>query len=682
MKESQTRRAQNNGTKKSKLWLFLVPLLVIAASIGGYFFYQYYQEKQVLATATTAIEKFTAAVEKQEFDQFTDLLDSKSTETSGYTTQEVIEKYQAIFSGIGAENIQSADLSVSKKENNSYTFSYTLKMSTGIGELTDLHYEGTLAITEGKAMINWAPNLIFPDMSGQDKVSMTTDTAIRGEILDRNNQPLAENATLYQLGVIPNELGEGTEKEQNITAIAEKFSLDKTTIETALAQSWVQPEYFVPLAIVPMTTDLPTGSTLQETTGRNYPLGEAAAQLIGYLGNVTAEDLEKDSELSSDGQIGRAGLEAVYDKQLRGQNGGKIQILSEDGTEKKTLLEKKKEDGTAIQLTIDSNAQKLAFDSLGTQAGSTVVTEPKTGELLVLASSPSYDPNKMTHGISQADYEAYENNTSLPFISRFTTGYAPGSTFKTITASIGLDNGTINPDDELQISGLKWQKDSSWGDYMVTRVTETTPVNLRTALVYSDNIYMAQETLKMGEEAFRNGLNKFIFGEELDLPLSMNPAQISNNDSFDSEILLADTGYGQGELLITPIQQATMYSVFANQGTLVYPKLLANTETKTKADVISENAANIVTEDLKAVVTDANGTAHSLASLNLPLAAKTGTAEIKETQDETGQENSFLLAYDTQASRYLVVTMLENRQENQTATGTAADLLNYLNSSY
>lgn len=97
---------------------------------------------------------------------------------------------------------------------------------------------------------------------------------------------------------------------------------------------------------------------------------------------------------------------------------------------------------------------------------------------------------------------------------------------------------------------------------------------MRKALVYSDNIYFAQETLEMGEKTFRNGLDKFIFGEELDLPIAMKPAQISNHKSFNSDILLADTGYGQGELLLSPIQQAAMYSIFQNEGKIVYPRLL------------------------------------------------------------------------------------------------------------
>lgn len=186
----------------------------------------------------------------------------------------------------------------------------------------------------------------------------------------------------------------------------------------------------------------------------------------------------------------------------------------------------------------------------------------------------------------------------------------------------------------------------------------------------------------MGEKAFREGLNKFIFGKELDLPISMNPAQISNKDSFNSEILLADTGYGQGELLINPIQQATMYSVFANNGQLVYPKLVMDKETKVKKNVVGESAVQTILPDLKEVVQDANGTAHSLASLGIPLAAKTGTAEIKEKQDEKGQENSFLFAINPDTNGYLMVSMLENKAEGDSATNRAPELLQYLNQNY
>jgi penicillin-binding protein len=681
---SENRRSRNEKpAKKPKrfVWLALPAALLVLG--GGYYGYTVYQDRQEEAAAKKALTSFIDALADQKYSDLPAFVSEDSLASTGFTADEVSAKYEAIFTGIGAESFKASGIEVTPndKDSDQFKFQYNGSLTTSLGELTELSYSGTITVADNEAKIDWSPQLIFPGMEGQDKVSISVDNATRGEILDRNNEPLAENGTLYQLGVVPRQLGTGDEKNANIKAIAERFDLTEEAINQALGQSWVQDELFVPLKIIEPTDEMPTGTSLKETTGRTYPLGEAAAQLIGYLGNVTAEDIEKDETLASNGQIGRSGLEAAFDKELRGENGGKIAITDEDGAEKAVLLEKERADGKDIHLTIDAQAQKTAFDSLQNQAGATVVTEPKTGDLLVLASSPSYDPNKMTQGISQEDYDAYEQNEDLPFISRFATAYAPGSTFKAITGAIGLENGTIDPTQSIAIDGLKWQKDSSWGDYFVTRVTDVASVNLKDALVYSDNIYMAQQTLSMGEDAFRDGLSKLIFGETLDLPIAMNPAQISNEDSFDSDILLADTGYGQGELLMNPIQQAAIYSVFANQGKLVYPRLVKEAEQKDK-EVFKAETIDQINQDLTAVVSDPNGTAHSLAALNIPLAAKTGTAEIKEKQDEKGQENSFLFAFDSQDQGFLMVSMLEDRQENQSATGLAPELLTYLAEHY
>nr|8F3M_A Chain A, Penicillin binding protein 5 [Enterococcus faecium]8F3N_A Chain A, Penicillin binding protein 5 [Enterococcus faecium] len=642
------------------------------------------QETQAVEAGEKTVEQFVQALNKGDYNKAAEMTSKKAANKSALSEKEILDKYQNIYGAADVKGLQISNLKVDKKDDSTYSFSYKAKMNTSLGELKDLSYKGTLDRNDGQTTINWQPNLVFPEMEGNDKVSLTTQEAARGNIIDRNGEPLATTGKLKQLGVVPSKLGDGGEKTANIKAIASSFDLTEDAINQAISQSWVQPDYFVPLKIIDgATPELPAGATIQEVDGRYYPLGEAAAQLIGYVGDITAEDIDKNPELSSNGKIGRSGLEMAFDKDLRGTTGGKLSITDADGVEKKVLIEHEVQNGKDIKLTIDAKAQKTAFDSLGGKAGSTVATTPKTGDLLALASSPSYDPNKMTNGISQEDYKAYEENPEQPFISRFATGYAPGSTFKMITAAIGLDNGTIDPNEVLTINGLKWQKDSSWGSYQVTRVSsDVSQVDLKTALIYSDNIYAAQETLKMGEKKFRTGLDKFIFGEDLDLPISMNPAQISNEDSFNSDILLADTGYGQGELLINPIQQAAMYSVFANNGTLVYPKLIADKETKDKKNVIGETAVQTIVPDLREVVQDVNGTAHSLSALGIPLAAKTGTAEIKEKQDVKGKENSFLFAFNPDNQGYMMVSMLENKEDDDSATKRASELLQYLNQNY
>ncbi|MDT6449797.1 penicillin-binding transpeptidase domain-containing protein [Enterococcus faecium] len=677
------KRSDKHGKNRTGAYIAGAVILIAAAG-GGYFYYQHYQETQAVEAGEKTVEQFVQALNKGDYNKAAEMTSKKAANKSALSEKEILDKYQNIYGAADVKGLQISNLKVDKKDDSTYSFSYKAKMNTSLGELKDLSYKGTLDRNDGQTTINWQPNLVFPEMEGNDKVSLTTQEAARGNIIDRNGEPLATTGKLKQLGVVPSKLGDGGEKTANIKAIASSFDLTEDAINQAISQSWVQPDYFVPLKIIDgATPELPAGATIQEVDGRYYPLGEAAAQLIGYVGDITAEDIDKNPELSSNGKIGRSGLEMAFDKDLRGTTGGKLSITDADGVEKKVLIEHEVQNGKDIKLTIDAKAQKTAFDSLGGKAGSTVATTPKTGDLLALASSPSYDPNKMTNGISQEDYKAYEENPEHPFISRFATGYAPGSTFKMITAAIGLDNGTIDPNEVLTINGLKWQKDSSWGSYQATRVSsDVSQVDLKTALIYSDNIYAAQETLKMGEKKFRTGLDKFIFGEDLDLPISMNPAQISNEDSFNSDILLADTGYGQGELLITPIQQAAMYSVFTNNGTLVYPKLIADKETKDKKNVISETALQTIVPDLREVVQDVNGTAHSLSALGIPLAAKTGTAEIKEKQDVKGQENSFLFAFNPDNQGYMMVSMLENKEDDDSATKRASELLQYLNQNY
>lgn len=677
------KRSDKHGKNRTGAYIAGAVILIAAAG-GGYFYYQHYQETQAVEAGEKTVEQFVQALNKGDYNKAAEMTSKKAANKSALSEKEILDQYQNIYGAADVKGLQISNLKVDKKDDSTYSFSYKAKMNTSLGELKDLSYKGTLDRNDGQTTINWQPNLVFPEMEGNDKVSLTTQEAARGNIIDRNGEPLATTGKLKQLGVVPSKLGDGGEKTANIKAIASSFDLTEDAINQAISQSWVQPDYFVPLKIIDgATPELPAGATIQEVDGRYYPLGEAAAQLIGYVGDITAEDIDKNPELSSNGKIGRSGLEMAFDKDLRGTTGEKLSITDADGVEKKVLIEHEVQNGKDIKLTIDAKAQKTAFDSLGGKAGSTVATTPKTGDLLALASSPSYDPNKMTNGISQEDYKAYEENPEHPFISRFATGYAPGSTFKMITAAIGLDNGTIDPNEVLTINGLKWQKDSSWGSFKTTRVSsDVSQVDLKTALIYSDNIYAAQETLKMGEKKFRTGLDKFIFGEDLDLPISMNPAQISNEDSFNSDILLADTGYGQGELLITPIQQAAMYSVFTNNGTLVYPKLIADKETKDKKNVISETAVQTIVPDLREVVQDVNGTAHSLSALGIPLAAKTGTAEIKEKQDVKGQENSFLFAFNLDNQGYMMVSMLENKEDDDSATKRASELLQYLNQNY
>lgn len=631
---------------------------VLLAAGGGYIAYQYHDK----SLQKKAVENFVKAFEKKDFEKLATNLSETSVKDQGLDQKKVVEKYDSIFNGLGISSIKG-DISKVEKEN----FDIALNMTTPFGKLDNEKMTGKLIKENGKYVIDWNYSLIFPKMEKGDKVFINNEPPKRGEIQDVNKQPLATDHAYPQLGIIPNTLGEGEDKKKNLADIEKKFDMTEEQLNSLLSQGWVKEDSFVPIKTVDFNEDLAkydaTGVSTQTVNKRYYPLGQAGAQLVGYTGKTTAEEIEKDPSLTGFDETGKTGLEAQLDEKLRGKAGGKIDIVNENGEFKETLIEQKKKDGEDIQLTIDRQIQKNAFEALDNLPGSTVVTAPKTGELKAVVSSPSYDPNKFVLGMNQKEYDAVAKDPLNPFLARFGTGYAPGSTFKAITAAIGIDEKVTTPDKTHEITGLKWQKDGSWGDYFVTRVSEVpTTVNMESALIYSDNIYFAQEALEIGKDKYLAGLKKFPFGEKMNVNIPMTPAQISN-DEIKSDILLADTSYGQGQLLINPIQQAVMYSAFANQGAVVYPQIMVGGKAKQTDNVISKSAAETVTNALIKTVEDQNGTAHPLSTGDGSIAGKTGTAEIKEKQDTKGQENSFILAYDAKESKFLVVSMIENAKD-------------------
>ncbi|MEK9197342.1 penicillin-binding transpeptidase domain-containing protein [Ureibacillus sp. 179-F W5.1 NHS] len=660
---------------KNKKWIVILSIVLVVLLAGGSVFgYSQWQSAKKEERLKDAAKAWVSAIEKQSFDKIPSLVTSDSLKAAGYTKETVVEKYDAIYGGIGVSNMK-IDYEISED----HTLSYTATFDTVLGTISSIPYKTKLVEDGDTYKIDWTAELIFPGMLSDDKIRYTVDEAQRGSIIDRNGKPLAFNTTTYQAGVVPQNLGEGQARTSKIANIAKQLGISAEFIEEQLSQSWVQPDYFVPLKTLAYGTEATVidGVSYQEVQTRAYPLADAAAQLTGYVGEVTAEDIEKDPTLQSGDIIGRSGLELTFNDELRGENGGEIYIETANGEKRATIQQVEKKDGQDIQVTVDAQVQQVAFDSLENAAGSTVVMEPKSGNLLALVSKPSFDPNLFVVGITQDQYDVYNNDENKPFISRFSTRYAPGSTFKPITASIGLEAGVTTVDKTREISGLQWQKDDSWGNYKISRVTETDVVNLETALVKSDNIYFAQEVLEMGEDTFREGLNKLTFGENYDLPLTMEPAQISNEKSFGSEILLADTAYGQGQLLMSPIQMAANYSVFANDGVLTYPKLLVDAESKTK-EVFAKETVDTIKPMLMKVVTSSEGTANSLKGVG-NLAAKTGTAELKGSQGERGVENSLIFAFDANDSSYLTVSIVENHREvEKTATELIKPVIQFL----
>lgn len=665
---------------KRKIIYGLLPIL-FAGGIGMYLYMQNSKTEEVKPEVT--VNQYIEHLQKKEFDQLYTLMTPASLKESGMNREQFVEKYNAIYSGMEVSAIK-AELkpkvieettdgtgNETKTQNpDAYEVDYSLQLTTFLGEVDETH---TLKLVReeleegGKVWrINWKPSMILTDMVKGSKVRVRTLFPERGDIVDREGLPLATKGNIYEWGIIPEKLGENP--DAMIARIAEHYKVTEAMINTALAQKWVKPEYFVPIA---STEDsrVPTalaGVQVQSKEIRYYPLGEAAAHLIGYVRKATKEDLEKDTEgyYRAEDWIGKAGLEQSLEKQLRGERGGLIEITDESGNTRSELIRKDAVDGQNIQLTISSEQQRKLYKTLSSSgdAGAMVLMNPTDGNLLALASAPAYNPNKMVTGLTQAEWDAYSADEKLPFINRFTNRYAPGSTFKAITAAAGLMEKVTTADKSHDISGLQWRKDESWGGYYVKRVKSVSPVNMVDALVYSDNIYFAKEAVEMGSAKFIEGIQKFGFGDNFGLDeLYLKPSQYANEAHLDlsSEVLLADTSYGQGEMLMSPIHLASSFTPFINEGKMVKPVLIEEKETVEPEVVITPEVANTVKDALGQVVTRSGGTAHSLNSLPEGLAAKTGTAELKAKKGEKGQENGFVVVFDTESPSFLIAAVIE-----------------------
>ncbi len=661
--------------QKKKHNKFLLAGIGIASIllIGGSGYFAYYKHDENLKRET--LNQFIASFEAKNFRKLSNNLSQNAIEKQGLTEKELIEKYNAVFNGLNITDIKGQVDSLDKEN-----FKLNFSMLTPLGKLNNEIYSGKLVKEGKKYVVDWNYAFIFPEMKKGDKVYISMEAPKRGEILDANQQPLATTHEFPQIGIVLNKLGKKEVKQKNLEEISKKVEMPVKDLTQLLEQEWVKEDSFVPIKTLSFEETIEpyklAGIEINSVNKRYYPLKEAAAQLIGYTGKITAEEIEKDKTLTGFEETGKTGMEAQFDKELRGKTGGKIDILNEDGEFKLSKIKEKRKDGKDIQLTVESQTQKEVFNALDNLSGSTVVTSPVTGQLTAVVSSPSYDPNKFILGVNQKEYDSWSKDKLNPFLARFGVGYAPGSTFKAITAAIGIDEKVTAPNKTREIAGLKWQKDSSWGAYQVTRVSDVPSVDMNTALIYSDNIYFAQEVLEIGNKKYLAGLEKFPFKEKMNVHIPMTPAQISN-DEIKTDILLSDTAYGQGQLLINPIQQAVMYSAFANEGEVVFPKIIKNQTSSKKEQVVSKEAANDVKLALIETVENEKGTAHLLSNADKRVAAKTGTAEIKEKQDTKGQENSFLLAFDAVDSNYLVVSLIENAKDTS-AVEKNKELINYL----
>jgi len=653
--------------KKKVLIGVIVLVIILVAIILGVIIMQNNEKEKV----KDLITEYFSLVNDKNYDELYSKVASMNTSKDDF-----VSRNKNIYEGIDCTNIE-INIKTVEKADKGYNVTYNEKFFTSAGEV---EFENTAnVVKEDKELkLKWDSHIIFPQLNDDEKVRVSTIKAKRGSILDRNDIALAEDGNISSVGIVPGKLGEN--RDESISKISELTGVSADYINELLNASYVKDDTFVAIKkIVDSNQELKDelltipGVMINKEDGRVYSLGKEASHLIGYVQPISSEELKENEGkgYTTNSLIGKTGLELTYEDTLRGIDGTDIYIVDENENRVATIAKQDKKDGQDVKLTIDSNLQKQVYDQMQNDKGLFVIMEPKTGELLALVSTPSFDSNDFVVGLTTDKWNELNNDENRPLFNRFTQKYCPGSTFKPITGAIGLTTGKINESEDFGYRGTSWQKDSSWGNYHITTLTDYSgPKNLLNAIMYSDNIYFAQTALKIGAESFASSLDKIGFNQSIDFPLTLSKSQYANDNGtkIEGETKLADSGYGQGSILVNPIHMASIYSAFANDGNMIKPRIEYD-ESK-NGEILIENAfskeaSDIIESDLIQVVE--NGTATDMKIDGLTIAGKTGTAELKTSQEDTesgtlGWFNCYTI--NRQGGDLLIVSMVENVQDN------------------
>ena len=647
----------------------IVVVLIIIAIIAGIIIINMPKEKP-----EEILNSYFSAINDKKYEEMYNYLTSSSKEN--ISQEDFVKRNQNIYEGIDSSNIK-INVKEVINEDGKKKVTYNEEMVTVAGNI-NFSNEAYLVKEDKEYKIEWTSKLIFPELENDYKVRVETLSGKRGSILDRNGNELAYDGVISQVGIVPGKLGD--DKDTNISKISELTGVSVETINNYLSASYVKDDTFVPIKKISKdNTELKEqllqipGILINDAEGRVYTLGEEAGHLIGYVQTINEEELEKyaDKGYSSTSLIGKSGLEMAYEDRLRGIDGASIYIQNADGDTVTELVKQEQKDGEDIQLTIDSDIQTKLYSQLKNDKGLFVVMKPGTGELLALVSTPTFNSNDFTLGMTNEQWNSLNNDENKPLYNRFVQSYCPGSTFKAITGAIGLTTGKISADEDFGYTGTSWQKDSSWGDYRVTTLTGYSGAkNLLNGLLHSDNIYFAQAALKIGTSTFTESLDKIGFNQEIDFPLSLTKSQYANEEGINSEGKLADSGFGQGNILVNPIHMASIYSSFYNNGNMIKPYI--EYEENKEPEILIENAfsteaANTIKDDLIQVVENPEGTANDMKVNGVTIAGKTGTAELKTDKEDS--ESGTLGWFDCFTTNQgendiLVIGMVENVQDN------------------
>ncbi|MCO8145057.1 penicillin-binding protein 2 [Rhodovulum tesquicola] len=491
-------------------------------------------------------------------------------------------------------------------------------------------------------------------LAEENRINIRLIPPIRGMIYDRAGHVVAENEQNYRIVLVREDAGDIDETLERLIRLV---PLDEETIERARREI-LRHSPFVPVtvadrlhwddvALVAVNAPALPGISPEVGLSRHYPLGPDFAHLVGYVGPVSESDL---AQLDSPDpllriprfQIGKTGIEAKHEDRLRGKAGTRRIEVNAAGRVIRELDRIEGQPGSDLQLTVDAGLQNFAQARLGEESAAVVVMDVERGDLLALASAPSFDPNLFVRGISVADYRMLTDTPYRPLSNKPVQGaYPPGSTFKMITALAALEDGVIRPEDTVWCPGhltLGSRRFHCW------KRGGHGHVNLVESIEQSCDVYYYEIGQRVGIDKIAAMARRFGLGEAFDLPLSavgegLVPDRAWKRARRNEEWRIGDTlnaSIGQGYVLSTPLQLAVMSARIAT-GRAVVPRLVKSIDGVEQPSGAGEplevNPANLarIRRSMDAVVNNRRGTAYGsrVVTAEMAMAGKTGTSQVR-----------------------------------------------------
>ena len=503
-----------------------------------------------------------------------------------------------------------------------------------------------LAVAGRLAWLSVAQHDRFEAMAESNRVNSTLVPPRRGWLLDRHGHPIADNRTAFRVDIIPDRLRDEDRVLELLRQIlrltpqeVERVKIDLSRaagfqpVQVAERLDW---DRFAAVGV--RLPELP-GVAPSRGFARNYPGGAAVAHLTGYVGAATAEQFKEthDQLLVTPGfKLGKDGLERTLEPLLRGKAGARRDEVTARGKLVQTLDSRQEVPGRNVRLTIDADLQQYVARRLGTNSGSAVVMDCHTGEMLAAVSMPAYDPNSFSDGISHLEWQMLSEDDHVPLMNKMTQGlYPPGSTVKPMNGLALLEAGVPGSDRIFCSGALR----VGTGVFHCHKRGGHGPVDLRTAVAQSCDIYFYEMVRRLGYDRVAPVARELGLGQRFDLPFTTQrygtvPDSAWKQRKYDQRWTVADSlnaSIGQGYVLANPIQLAVMASRIAS-GRKVEPQLLAARVPREPAPALPYDPEHLqAVRDAMWSVVNGGGTG-AASRLNVPgvtLAAKTGTAQVR-----------------------------------------------------